>query len=485
MMQGFVQCHMMSILQPFAERTHELQNQVQQLFAELVQVRETAERQGSSIGSHAEQLSTLHVSAAEVCKGLEVAQAALAAAKRETNRLDGNHEMTKASLGKAKERIDAVSSTAEVLQQSLQDNHARVTGLESALADSEKRVMDEMELRLNKQGKACKALAERQAEVAKACEHAKTLGEKANSALKKLSNDYESRKIQDGGSIASLQELAACIEAKLTTVDSEVQKNTERVMTTDREVQHLKTWTEQLKDISKLHDKNSEAVASLHMQACRIEKVEMDIVEISKDAMSQRQVQNSELNNLEKTVDKNIAETARWMDTQRAHVDLISSAGKRLQDLETGQSTLMAFTNNAEVDIRSLAAWQQHAVKDLEMHGSAVEETRSSLLKAHEAVSSVDIGLQCVKAEVKADRKALEKTGMRVDQCYKYFNGLGKGLQETQRQMHNAEGSMLPPKLGGSAVLPTLPTMPRTPRAGSTPRSVGNVTPRSRARGAT
>jgi len=271
--------------------------------------------------------------------------------------------------------------------------------------------------------------------------------------------------------------LASSLEAKLTAVDHEVKTHTERTKVTDREVAHLKTWTEQLKDVEQFRERHSQAAAHLETQAFRIGKVEQDIVQICSDAFSQSQLQNSELNNLEQAVSQNKAETARWMDTQRAHVDLISSSGRRLQDLETSQSKLLAFSDNAELDIRNLATWRQTVAKDIEEHSTGLEATRAGLSRAHESNTGTAEIVQSLKGDFSAERELLKKLGARVDQCYKYFNGFGKGLQDTSKQMHNMEGSMLlPPKLGGGTMLPTLPTMtmpktPRTPRGGlPTPR---------------
>jgi len=74
--------------------------------------------------------------------------------------------------------------------------------------------------------------------------------------------------------------------------------------------------------------------------------------------------------------------------------------------------------------------------------------------------------VQGVRAEAAKEREAMAKMASRVDMCCKYFNGLGKGLQDTSRQILSGEGGMLPAKQGGPK-LPALPSTPRTIRAGS------------------
>merc|ERR1719327_1224132 len=104
----------------------------------------------------------------------------------------------------------------------------------------------------------------------------------------------------------------------------------------------------------------------------------------------------------------------------------------------------------------------------METHGVEIAALRSNLVEVTQNVECNSASFQGFQNEFNSERDARTKLGARVDQCYKYFNGLGKGLQETQRQILNSEGSTLPPKIGGGAMLPTLPTMPKTPR-GSLP----------------
>lgn len=477
MMQDFVSLHMMSILQPFSERLHELQAEVQQHASELLKARQLAESHETSINSHAQELAGLQGGAAAACKALEAAQAELAATKRERNRLEGNHEMTKATLGKTKETLESISSSVVALQQSSKDCHGKISSIETALADSEKKITEEMELRLNKQGRACKDLVERQAEVMKACEHSKALGERAHAALKKLTNEHESQKREDGSSLAGLQEWATNLDAKLAGVDQEVQRQADKAKLTDKEVQHLKTWTKQLDDIGQMHTKQTEAGALLEAQALRLQKAELDMAAIRKEAVAQQELHNTDLCGLEKSIDKSIADTARWMDTQKAHVDLISSAGRRLQDLEIGQNKLELFAESSGLELRGLSAWRQDVLQDLESHGAKLEATRVALSSAQEGVDGASDSLRGLREEFSAEKELLAKLRARVDQCYKYFNGLGKGLQDTQRQVLSAEGGMLPPKLGGGTMLPTLPVAPRTPRSNlPTPRKTKALT---------
>lgn len=475
MMQDFVRLHMMSILQPFADRTGELQAQVQFQAAELLQLRESTEAHTSKIQEHALQLTNLETNSSKASGALDAAQAELAAAKRERNRLDGNHEMTKAGLGKAKDGLERTSAAIATLEQALAEANSKINGLEAALLATETKLADEMEKRLDKQGKACKDLNVRQTEVMKACEHAKSLGEKANQALKKLSNEHESKKKEDGGSLSSLQERAAAMEVSLAAVENQVARHAESNKVMDKEVQNLKTLTERLKHVDRLQEKQAEAVIMLETQASRVDKVELEIVQMNEESMSHRLQQNAELNQLEQTVNKNIADTVKWLQTQKAHVDVISTSSQRLQELELGQSKLSAASSSLEAELQGFASWKQGVMKEMESQGSSIMGAHAGLSNATDGISAANASMQSLKSDLSTEQEALKKISTRVDQCYKFFNGFGKGLQETHRQIvsnSGAEGGMLPPKLGGGALLPLpsltttpTPTVPKTPKS--------------------
>merc|ERR1719229_639205 len=153
----------------------------------------------------------------------------------------------------------------------------------------------------------------------------------------------------------------------------------ERANAVDRDVQTLKTWSKQIEEIGKLQEKHFKAASLLEDHACRIENVESEIVKVREEAAIQRDNQNSDLISLEKIVEKNVGDAARWIDTQRAHVELLSSAGERLQNLEVEQAKLAAFAGNADIEIRGLSSWQHDATPHLECHSIALEEVRKDM----------------------------------------------------------------------------------------------------------
>ncbi|CAE8590056.1 unnamed protein product, partial [Polarella glacialis] len=186
MMQDFVRIHMMSMLQPFADRLGELQERILHLAEQQNQAHRASEDQQLRVSQHDEALKVLSAESRSGAELLEKVQAEVAAVKKERNRLDGNHEMTKASLGKTKENLATLTSSLEVLQQSFEASVGRIGGLEADLRGSEKCQTEHVDQRLDRQGKVIKELSEKMPEIQKTCQQARALSEKSNTAVNKL-----------------------------------------------------------------------------------------------------------------------------------------------------------------------------------------------------------------------------------------------------------------------------------------------------------
>lgn len=475
-MQDFVRLHMMSILQPFAMRVQELQGQIQELAGSVCQARDTADSHTSSLEQHENRLASLDAGGAHTSERLEKVRVDLASVRKESNRRDGNHEMTKASLGTTRERLETMTSSLEVLQQSVQDSAAQVGSLEQRLVESEKRILQEhLDVRLDKQGKACSDLNEKMAKTLKACEQAKALGEKANLAIEKLTSSQDLQAQVDEDSLSSLRFFAVGLENKLNDLDGIVKKHTDCIKPLDNDVQHLMTRMEQLAEVRQLSEQQSEAALAIAAQAKRLDKAEGDLLQMKDDMISERELQSADRRNLEERIDKAIPnDLAQRRDNQRDQLGLLMSAVQRLDDLESDRETLAGRADTAEQEIRGLSSWQRGAARELQNHQAALDATRVELQRAQGGVEAAGAGVLSLRGELGTEREQLAKLGSRLDQCYKYFSGLGKGLQDTRRQIVSGDSGLLPP-LPNPGPLPALPA-PAAPTASapraSTPRSV-------------
>jgi len=372
--------------------------------------------------------------------------------------------MTKASVAKVKESCSEMGKAIEALQQSLEASQGRCDGLGQETSDLEKRLVERFDTRLDKQGRVCKELNEKQAELQKTCQQAKVLSERANSAVSKLSSLQEATQATDATSFAGLEERAAGLRAELEELRQEVTQQAKSFTSVDREVQHLKTWTESLTEIQQLQALQEKTEAAVRAQADRLESTAADVLELRTRPDSKAEVYRVELQSLEKRLTHSLSEVIKWRDGQKAHNDLLSSAGQRLQDLEGEQRRLLADSGLAKQELQSLASWQQGAADELLSQRNMLDDARSGISEAQAGLEELRGGVEGLQGDQAATRESLSKLGSRLDLCHKYFSGLGKGLQDAQKQIAGSEGGLLPPKMGAEALPALLPRAPKTPR---------------------
>jgi len=464
MMQDFVRLHMMSMLQPFADRVHELQASVQLLSDAQEKTNAEVQELKAILPEHGGQLSALEESSQKASELLDKLQTEASAAKRERNRLDGNHEMTKASVAKAKESCSEMGKAIETLQQSLEASQGRCDGLGQETSDLEKRLVERFDTRLDKQGRVCKELNEKQAELQKTCQQAKVLSERANSAVSKLSSLKDAAQAADATSFAGLEERTAGLQAELEELRQEVTQQARSFTSVGREVQHLKTWTESLTEIQQLQALQEKTEAAVRAQADRLESTAADVLELRTRPDSKAEVHRLELQSLEKRLTHSLSEVMKWRDGQKAHNDLLSSASQRLKDLEGEQHRLLADSGLAKQELQSLASWQRGAADELLSQRNMLDDACGGISQAQAGLEELRSGVEGLQGDQVATCESLSKLGSRLDLCHKYFSGLGKGLQDAQKQIAGSEGGLLLPKMGAEALPALLPRAPKTPR---------------------
>lgn len=467
MMQDFVSLHMMSILQPFSNSLRELQAQVVDLDGKASSAHERLESQAAQIGRQEEAFKSQEAAGQEVAEQVAKALAELVAMKREKSRLDGNHEMTKAAVAKTKEKLASLTEAVESAKATLEDHSGRIGGAECGLTDMEKRILDYVETRLDKQGRVVKEVNVRQVDVLKTCERSLQTAEAAADAVKRLESLTAEHRTGDTASFGEVSDKLAAVEAKFAELQERVGRHDDGLKGVDRDLQNLRTWTEQLKGVKELEARQAELGSCVQELAKRLSGAEEGLSNLSTESLWSRK--DSEMQELQERmgfVVADVKQLLKWRDLQKTQGETLSSAGHRLDSLEAEQRALLAHSEGARAELDDVRGWRDGADRSLQQLASALQAARAELTEAHAEARGASAGVQGVRAEAAKEREAMAKMASRVDMCCKYFNGLGKGLQDTSRQILSGEGGMLPAKQGGPK-LPALPSTPRTIRASS------------------
>jgi len=348
----------------------------------------------------------------------------------------------------------------------------------------------------------CRDVSERQIELQKCCERAKAVSENANAVAQKMKARQDGQREAQEVGLADLQNQLSALDSRILDIDASIKTQADGLKDADREVQNLRTWTDQLKDLKLVQAEQKELGAALQTHARRLEKTEVNILNLESGPLAaKRMMQDSELERLQETLGATVTEVKqlhRWKGDQKIHNELLDSASNRLRTLEGSCAEALVKGQDIDAQVQGLRERQASTEKRVEACGDRVDSLRSAVKAAGELGESLKSQVQLLQGDCLSERDRVARLTTRVDLCCKYFNGLGKGLQDTHRQITSAEGmraAVLPPKNSGSSAptspkanrpgiggvsLPAkgvgaLPTLPKTPR---NTRAAGPPTPR-------
>jgi len=462
MMQDFVRLHMMSMLQPFAERVQVIQEHVTLLQdAQHQSLGQVKHLEGCSL-VQSEELSKVNEELQRHKDQLEAQQVELVTVKKERNRLEGNHEMTKASVAKARETLEELQESIETLQGIQKRSTEKLDLCQTEWQELEKRLVERFDTRMDKQGRVCKDLNEKQVELQKLLQQAKSGSERANAATNHLSVSLDALKESLENDSRRHHASAEEIRTEIEGLKEELQQRAKAWADTHREVQHLQTWAEELRQLEQLTAKQAEARAELQAQQQRLAQLELRLSEILLRPDHEGSAVRDELEMLQSRLEQFSAEVLKGKDQQKAQGDLLSSASNRLQDIEGEVPRLHEQLNVCKAEVEDLCVWKADNSQQLQGAQRSLRRTEAQVSEMQGRIQELGTGYEEMHQEQGSTRESLTKMSARLDLCNKYFSGLGKGLKDAHNQIVGCEGVL--PKMGEHGLPPLMPRTPRTPR---------------------
>eukprot|EP00435_Cladocopium_sp_Y103_P027526 s3478_g6.t2 len=341
----------------------------------------------------------------------------------------------------------------------------------------DKRLVERFDTRLDKQGRVCKELNEKQLELQKLLQQAKSSGDRANATtplgkMQQISENHLSLSLEalkEGLETSSRGHQATAHELReeLEGLKEELQQRSKAWADTNREVHHLQTWAEELRQLQQLTEKQDVAQAELQAQQQRLAQLEQRLSDILLRPDHEGSALRDELELVQKQLEQFSAEVLKGKEQQRAHVDLLSSASNRLHDLEGELPRLHEQLNACKGEVEDLSTWRADSSQALQGTQRSLFRAESQLGEMQGRVKELGTGYEEVRQEQGSTRESLTKMSARLDLCNKYFSGLGKGLKDAHNQIVGCEGVL--PKMGEHGLPPLMPRTPRTPRQNSLP----------------
>ncbi|CAL1129725.1 unnamed protein product [Cladocopium goreaui] len=402
MMQDFVRLHMMSMLQPFAERVQVIQEHVKLLQdAQHQSLGQVKHLEGCS-AAQSEELQKLSEEVQRHKEQLEAQQLELATVKKERNRLEGNHEITKASVAKAREMAEELAELVEKLREQQKGSMEKLELCHTEWQELDKRLVERFDTRLDKQGRVCKELNEKQLELQK--NHLSLSLEALKEGLETSSRGHQ----------AAAHELREELEG----LKEELLQRSKAWADTNREVHHLQTWAEELRQLQQLTEKQDVAQAELQAQQQRLAQLEQRLSDILLRPDHEGSALRDELELVQKQLQQFSAEVLKGKDQQKAHVDLLSSASNRLHDLEGELPRLHEQLNECKGEVEDLATWRTDSSQVLQGTQRSLSRAEAQLGEMQGRVKELGTGYEEVRQEQGSTRESLTKMSVETSKGY-------------------------------------------------------------------
>jgi chromosome segregation ATPase len=460
--QDFVRVHMMSILHPFAEHVRELQMQMGQLSEKASNTSVEVDQHKTKLHHHEAQLSATFSNIRESKEQAQAICSDLAGTQRELSELQTAHNKTKASLGKTETEIQMQTSMLQTLKKDCQDTSSKVDDLLSSSADLTTRLGENVEKRLDCMHDFCKDVQDRQVDMQKALEHSKRDSETLARRLDMIMQSCSQKREADVANFEALAKDLDGLEAKLTDASGNIEEHTNKFGSMSAKIENLRQSIMELVRPDQLQVPLDELRHSLDELEVRAHKSEESIADIIFDSTSERRSLENSIRKVDQKVEKAASDVLHLEENKELVSNSLHSMGQRSANLESKQLKFREHVDAIEQEMSCFTAWQKETAETLVDHASRLDQGRSGIQQAHNLLDINNTSISSLKRDVGAAHEALSTLTVRLDICYKYFQGLGKGLQDTHRHVLAGEGGMLPPKSDFGMALPVLPRTPRT-----------------------
>jgi chromosome segregation ATPase len=453
---------MISILHPFAEHVRELQAKVSDMSEKISKTSVEVDQHQTKLHHHETQLCASFSKAKDMEEQARAARKELENTQSQLADLRSSHEVVQSSLHKAEDNIQTSASTVETMKRELQDTGAQVGRLSNISADFAKRFDENVEKRLDSMCNLCKELNDRQYDTQKDFQAAKISSDTLARSLDSLMNDYTQKREDDAARFAALGSQVDVHDAKLADAKASLKQHAESLSSRSAEIESLRESMSQLVHPEQLQTHLKDLRCALGDLNHRVQQSEDSIAEIIFDSASDKRSLENLVSKVQEKVDKSMSDIVHLEENERLHRVSMQAFDVRANKCEAGVVRLCERADNIEKEMERLTDWRKSTAETLIENACALDQTRSSLQQAKGDLIVSNSQISCLKRDVSAAHETLSCMSARLETCYKYFHGLGRGLQDTHRQVLAGEGGMLAPK---SEFGTPLPVLPKTPRA--------------------
>lgn len=502
-MQRFIREHMQGILAPFGEHVSELDSKVQALQLQLNRVSTKADRHQQRLSEHDDEIGTLQHELSDLTPAMAGCKSELERMAQDIGALQVSKTAQQEKLDKCDDRVDSTRDSVQALRESLEDSDASLHKLQlkqwetTNIVERVSNVMEQVQVtnatldaKMFSLAKGHQTTSDQlRQDIENVCEALKRQKKESSEVLSGLdqwikdlrqSIQQNSDKLNDQAE--AMREQGRIMEEHFQEQGQEHKEAMEKLAKTTRRPS-VAAGGEPLSPMSPTSPdggrRASQAQQEIVSLGARLNTAEDTLHQLQSDLA--RQISAglpSRVDDLDKQVRKALDATekhaesiGRTEEALKADKDRLMRVDQEVQGVTLKANHLDERAVLVEGKVDELVRSERDHRRKLEQHkdemeslGERQQELRSSAKKIVAAVQDVQGDVDQIKDKVGEHAAALEL-------AHEYIQGVGRGFQDTHRQVLSGGNGMLPPASAREPrMLPSLPTRPVS--AGTASRKV-------------
>jgi len=451
-MQALVRSTVYSIVHPISEHMKELQAQVQQLAKRLKETSDRHEESRLCIERQHEELLNQRKSISNHHNDLEKLRNDLGTTHREKDKLGDDHESTKTDLAKVAADLRTTNALLKVLQQRSDDFDGDIRSLHAGATSTGKLIAEEAE-RSAQIRELAQSLNGRHFELAKEVGELAQSTAATNTGLHKLTQHCEKTNGALCSELAQHQEHLDSLDGRLVPTQHDIQGHAEAIRSIEEKLRLMKPFLDSSSSFGGGADDSSASRSPGGERAETTMKASAD-VENQKAALNRLSdlfnAYKDESLQLLKDLDRRAGDnTQRLEGLQAAKESMTEHLRKHDGFLSKLQQTLDAVGGQVDMlqaDFKGMSTSQTDLAKRVEGQRITLAKTQADLKNTNARLDGADESLLRLKDGLSMTDATVAKLGSRYDSCSRNLNGVGRGLADVGKHVHQGDHGMLAPK---------------------------------------
>lgn len=472
-MKVFIQEHMTSILEPLADHIQELHHELEGMLEDIRQLNGKADKSLEVLGDHDRRLLTLAASIARNSEDLNLTKAGLNDLGEALAVARNGDEEVQAALRRTEGQVQALASVGKELRKSMEELEGRNRQLQLQVSESSVLHLGFSD-RLSEVKSMYEGLGQRHLDTIKHLQHVKQAEDDTQENLKRHIAASERQRKDDGRSFTLLDQRTKTLETMLIQTDHTQQKQARTIKRISDDMQQCTRAIEEATGGETTRAPTPQPVQSAQprdlarsrteMVGPRVAKLEESLTNLERAQATDRNTVLSSLTGLRELVEKNTADISRNTSNLESTTQAERMLERRVhkleewaQEVDKKQHDVQRQADKTDHDVRPLfgaVKELENKIDQLQIVDDLASRRQDGLEKELQATAEA---MEQLEGELDATNSVVTKIGTRLELAHEYFQGLGKGFQDTHKKVCTGSDGMMPPRTTQRKILPDLP----------------------------